>query len=1294
MAAPRIMIVEDERVVAGQLASSLEDLGYEIVAIVASGEEAVQEAEAIRPELILMDIMLEGEMDGIEAAGLIRSRFDLPVVYITAYSQESLLERAKATHPAGYLVKPVRGDELRANVELALVKGELERRLAEGEKRYRAVVESQTELICRYRPDGTFTFANHAYLRYFGKEPDALIGRKFALSVLEEDRTEVAEHFAVLGPENPVRSHEIRIAVADGEVRWLRWTDRGLFDEHGNLTEIQGVGQDVTDRKRIEHDLEASRATFSSIVETSRDAIMVVKGGGVIAYANQAAAMFLNRPQEELVGSQFGHPICPVDTGEIEVVLEGGLAGVAEMRVEQTDWHGKRAWLVKLHDVTDRKRAEDEAERRREVLSAINRIFRDTLQSENDHHVAAVCLSEVEKITGSPFGWIGEVNDSDGLEMIARSETGWSECTIPECDVLRKTERMRIRGICALALEKGESQIVNNPSLHPASVGIPKDHPPIYSFLGVPLKRSGKTFGMIALANKPGGYNSRDVEHVEALSFSFAEALYRRRAQQRLTESEERYRTLFNDSKDGVYETGRRGQIINANQSFLDILGYSRDEMIEMDAIRLYADPADRGRFVQSIEKAGFVKNYPIRIRKKDGTVGECELSSTLRLDNEANVIGYGGIVRDVTAQRGAERALRESRHMLQAILDSIPIRVFWKDRNFVYLGCNRTFAEDAGLASPADVVGKTDHDLPWTKEEATWYRRCDKRVIDSSSPTYHILETQTQANGNVAWLDTNKVPLRDAEGMVVGILGAYEDITNRKRMLDELKKSEERFRLLSEASPVGISIIQDDRRVYANPALVLMFGYESDQEMLHLRLKDMWPPDSLNLVETLISEAGRKSRPIAHHKLQGVRKDGRHFDASIWLVGTEFRSKPAVLTFVIDDSETKSLQAQLLRAQKMESLGSVAGGIAHDFNNLLMVIQGYSELLLLNREEGDPDREELEAINETAHRGSDLVRRILTFSRQIDSEFRPVDLNHELEQAYKLLRWTIPKMVGVRLHLADNLKQIKADPGQIEQVLMNLAVNATHAMPDGGTLTVETKSAYLDKEYCRTHVDAKAGECVLFRVSDTGCGIEKDVVDHIFEPFFTTKKHGEGTGLGLAMVFGIVKSHGGYITCYSEPGVGTTFEIYFPVLEDKERNHFEEKTAEEPAEFGTETVLLVDDEEWMRDLGTRMLGEAGYEVLTAENGKEALKAYRTGNERISLVILDLIMPEMGGKECLEEILKLDPDAKVIVSSGFPPNGTTQQVVEARAKGFVGKPFKRIEMLRTIRRVLDAAATD
>ncbi len=516
-------------------------------------------------------------------------------------------------------------------------------------------------------------------------------------------------------------------------------------------------------------------------------------------------------------------------------------------------------------------------------------------------------------------------------------------------------------------------------------------------------------------------------------------------------------------------------------------------------------------------------------------------------------------------------------------------------------------------------------------------------------------------------------------------------EISRRKRIEEALRASEQRMRLVIESSPVGIRVARKGKYIYCNPAFVKMFGYDDPGEILGLTVADLYAPHQRELLRALMRDPGRDRRVPSYYEAEGVKKNGERFDLAVWIAETEYDGEPSYLGFLTDISEAKRLRAQLLQAQKMEAIGILAGGVAHDFNNLLTVIQGFADLVLSEKDHDHPDYADLQKIAQSAQKGADLVHSLLAFSRKVEINLRPVKLNQAVEQIRRLLLRTLPKMIEIKTVLPEDLKLIHADIGQIEQVILNLAVNAKDAMPNGGRLLIESKSVVVSGEsYLRT-LDINPGAYVVLSVSDTGRGMNKEVLSHIFEPFYTTKGPKGGTGLGLAMVYGIVKEHRGHITCYSEPEHGTTFNIYLPAIDENEAEHVELTDEEKPL-GGTETILLVDDEEPLRDLGTRMLSRAGYDVLTAANGKEALDVLAMNSGKtISLVILDLIMPEMDGRQCLERLLRMDPGTRILISSGFSDFQTVRLEMGNRARGYVAKPFRSTDLLKTVRNVLDGS---
>jgi len=518
------------------------------------------------------------------------------------------------------------------------------------------------------------------------------------------------------------------------------------------------------------------------------------------------------------------------------------------------------------------------------------------------------------------------------------------------------------------------------------------------------------------------------------------------------------------------------------------------------------------------------------------------------------------------------------------------------------------------------------------------------------------------------------------------GVRVWVRDVSTRRR-LEEVQR---RLATAIEQSADAIAITDARGNVeYVNSAYERITGYTQEEVIgpTQALLKEVGLERELErkFSDSITTGTAWSGRTV------GRRKDGTLYDTDVTISPVRDPSG-GIVNFVVserDVTQEVQLQQQLLQAQKMEAIGTLAGGIAHDFNNLLTVIMGFSELLLGEKEQDHPEHADLQKIFHAAKNGAELVRRLLMFSRKTEQKPVPMNLNRQIVRVEKLLHRTIARMIDIQLDLSPDLPEINADPSQIEQVLMNLALNARDAMPDAGKLTVRTDIATLEEEYCRLHVDVKPGEYVALEMSDTGHGMDKETLEHIFEPFFTTKEIGRGTGLGLAMVYGIVTQHNGHIAVYSEVGKGTTFKVYLPAIPADVEPEVEDSGI--VLAGGTETVLLVDDEEFVRELGARILTKFGYTVLQAENGREALDLFTRERSRISLVVLDLIMPEMGGMECFKALLEIDPQINALVASGFSADASVKATIEMGAKGFVSKPFGVNELLREVRKVLDEA---
>jgi len=507
--------------------------------------------------------------------------------------------------------------------------------------------------------------------------------------------------------------------------------------------------------------------------------------------------------------------------------------------------------------------------------------------------------------------------------------------------------------------------------------------------------------------------------------------------------------------------------------------------------------------------------------------------------------------------------------------------------------------------------------------------------------------------------------------------------ISARNQAEEALRESEEKYRNLVERANDGIAIVQDNLLKYLNPRLAEIGGYTAD-EVIDTPFTDYVFPDEVPKVVDYYNRRMAGDETVSTYETALRHRDGSKIDVEFNTGIITYQEKPASLAIIRDMTERKRLEAQLQQAQKMEALGTLAGGIAHNFNNLLMGIMGNASLMLSDTDSAHPNYEKLNNIEKLVDSGSKLTQQLLGYAREGRYEITPLSLNQLMKETSDTFR-TTKKEIRVHRELAENLFPIDADQGQIEQVLLNLYVNAADAMPGGGDLFLKTINV-TDKDMKGRPYKPKPGNYVLLTVRDTGTGMDKRTTERVFDPFFSTKGLGKGTGLGLASVYGIIKAHGGYIDVESKKGSGTTFKIYLPGAEKKVETVA--KSARQIIE-GSETVLLVDDEPMVLEVGINMLKKLGYTVLEAKGGREAVKVYEANKDKIDLVILDMIMPDRGGGETYDQMKEIDPTVTVLLSSGYSIDGQATEILERGCNGFIQKPFTVKELSGRIRETLE-----
>jgi PAS domain S-box-containing protein len=756
----------------------------------------------------------------------------------------------------------------------------------------------------------------------------------------------------------------------------------------------------------------------------------------------------------------------------------------------------------------------------------------------------------------------------------------------------------------------------------------------------------------------------------------------RKRWEEALKESETKFRDLAEKSLAGVYLI-QDGLFRYVNPRFAEIHGYTVEEIVDHKSPKDMALPEDLAMVSESIQKriSGDVNylQFTFRIRTKQQEIRYLEAygSRTIYRGKPAVI----GTLLDITDRKRSERALDEEKQRFQTLVDNAPFAMVLREPggNFTYL--NPQFKA---------LFGYDLNDLP---NGAAWYEKAypdpiyRQKVLFAWQEDYQEGRTDQKSEKffSVTCKDGTKkeIHFRGVQLSTGEIVMSCEDITERRRAQEALRESEFKYRSVVETSLVGFYIVQDGFFRFVNQRFCEINGYSYEELVDKMSPLDLIHPEDRPMAKENIEK--RLSGKIAsiEYSFRVIRKDGQVITVKILGTTMSYNGRTAVSGTVIDITREKTLEAQLRQSEKMQAIGTLAGGLAHDFNNLLMTILGYTSLLLLDIDPLNPAHEKLKIIENQVQNGADLTKQLLGFARGGKYEVKPTDLNELLTHSSDLFGRT-KKEIRVFRNMADNLWKVEVDQGQIEQVFLNLMVNAWQAMPGGGELYLETSNFHLDQIQAE-YSSLPPGNYVKVSITDTGTGMDETTKQRLFEPFFTTKEMSRGTGLGLASSYGIVRNHNGHINVYSEKGKGATFTIYLPATE---KTVIPEIKVSTELVKGSETVLLVDDQEEVLKVGKAILEKLGYTVLLASSGEEALEVYKAHQRDIALVILDMVMPVMGGGETFSRLKELKPNLKTLLSSGYSLNGQASKIIEMGCDGFIQKPFNVSALSKKIREVL------
>ncbi len=1158
-----------------------------------------------------------------------------------------------------------------------------EKALQESEELYRILTERSLSGVYLIQ-DNRFLYVNPVLAQILGNSPEEIIGLMSPRDTIHPDDRPLYDEYVRqrLAGEVEETHYIFRGLRRDGTVIFLESLGRRI--DYQGRPAIVGTLLDITARKRAETALRESEARYRVLFEISPHSIVLMD--------LQMKTLMMNPRGLELLG----------------------LVSLAEVS-------GRRG----LDDIT--------SEDKPSVIAAIEEMIKtdrfaplmvDMIKRNGTRVPCLISASLIRDAAGEPRAIIGVSQD---ISELKRAETALrvSEAKYRElvenasCIILRLDTQGYITFFNKFAqtfFGFPEEEIIGR---HVVGTIVPEmdcsgddlaaklqdlvKHPEHYYNNENENMRCNGERVWVAWTNKGIYGHDGKLNEVLCIGIDHTEQMGTEKA---LKESEERFRALFEHAPVGMVTADCNGRFLQTNPAYQAIVGYSAAELQGM-TIQQLTHPEDLPGLLRLREEviAGQRQYYSIEKRnlRKDGEIVWVSVMSA-RLTNGRNKHRTVATTIDITARKRAEeelaknhfelqetsRRLEQSRNMLQLIIESIPARVFWKDSNLRYLGCNSLFARDAGFTDPQQLIGNDDFAMGW-REQADLYQADDRQVIESRHPKMNYVEPQTTPAGAEIWLKTSKVPLQMQDAEAVGILGVYEDITEFKRAEEALRKSEQRFRLMAETiqDVFWIATSGIEKTTYVSPRFEQVWGrprqelYQSPQiflEAIH--------PEDRERVKSETSVAHDRGEPF-NLEYRIIRSDGE----VRWIQDRGFpvlNEQGDVILFTgvaTDITERKSLEKQLLLAQKMEAVGRLAGGVAHDFNNLLMAISGYGELMRATVLKSDPLYGYLEDILKTTDRAAALTGQLLTFSRQQIVNPQMLDLNLVVLDLEQMLRRLIEEDIELQIITAPGLGAVQADPGYLHQIIMNLVINARDAMPRGGRIVVETAKVDFDTIRQTKSGVAPSGPYVMLLVTDNGVGMDEAIQTHIFEPFFTTKERGKGTGLGLSTVYGIVKQSGGFIDLESVPGEGSTFTVYLPRL-GKVEAPAPKKLPKTTKFRGKETILLVEDEDMLRTLLAKFLRFHGYRVLEACHGGEALLTCERHQGPIHIMVTDVVMPQMNGRELMDRLTPLRPEMYVIYMSGYTEDEVVQRGVSELAVAFLQKPFKPVDLVQQVYTIL------
>ncbi|MBN1572758.1 MAG: PAS domain S-box protein [Deltaproteobacteria bacterium] len=1209
-------------------------------------------------------------MSGLDVCKkIINEGINLPSVILADVGSEDVVFEALMMGVDDYIIKDPDGEYLKLLTPVLwgvvnkyndrLARERAEEALKESEEENLLLADNIVEYVFKTDMELGMTFITESSVHTIGYTPDEMIGMKIwelCSDECHEKFEEIVAEELSKGQHKAGRTIAVNLIHKDGREVPSELNIRIIYDEDKRPTGVQGSVRDVTGQRIVEEALKESEKRYRMLVEQSDDLIYISDFEGNFKFVSSAVEKIMGLPRERLMGKNFTEVMTPeslkraselikrqlnredVGSFEMEFYDKDGNIVTVETK-EKWEWEDDR--VVEIHgigrNITDRKRAE-------KALIESEERFRLAAKSTGDLIYEWDVLTDV-------LDWYGDIDAALGYESgeFGRTLDAWLELINPDESKMLEDMIRRHRK------KEGSFSVEYRIRRKDGSWRYWIDRGTVM------LSDSGKPIKLIGACT--------DITE-------------RRLAEEALRKSGLQLKNILSSSAVGIGHVKDR-RIVWQNEAMSDMFGFKSEEEYLGREASFFVASIEEYRSIESkiLDELGSNVSLEIdaKLRRMNGTLfdGHMRISP---IDPKDPSQGEIVSILDITKRKAAEEALKESEELYRNLFETALVgiwRVNIEDGKF--LRSNLKCAELVGVKTVDELVKNykvSDYFPPDKRKE--FFKLLKEKGEISGFETHFTLKDGLKKYVLIS------AKLFHEKGYVEGVI---IDITCRKLAEAALKESEEKYRNLFENSIEPVFTVDlDGNFTSINRAFEEMCGYKAG-EMIGGNYRKFGDAETVEKVSKAYNLLYRTGEPIKNLNYKIFDKNGEEIIVESCV--DVIRKGEKIVGFqgsIRDISDRKRIEEQLFRAQKMEALGTLAGGIAHDFNNILATILGYASFLKNKASKSDPFYEGLSTIESSALRASDLTSQLLAYSRKGKIEVKTININRIVQDVYNFIVKTFDKSIKIKIKMEDGLYAVEGDESQLNQVIMNLAINARDAMPDGGLLEILTFSESVEEEIEMRYFNLKPGEYVCLKCVDTGIGMDEEIIKRVFEPYFTTRGDKGGTGLGMSVVFGIIKGHDGYIDISSAPGEGTEVKVYFPASKKKEDLRYRKLVG---TKSGSETLLAIDDEKTILSMLKGALPDYGYKVFSANSGEEGIKIYRENKDEIDLIILDIKMPDMDGKAVLDEMMKINPDVRVLLSSGFNEEDQHLDLLENGAVGFIGKPFVLDKLLETMRKVLN-----